>query len=73
MEAQHRQAWGKGATLQEYDYYLRGHDQIMKYTKEGINRSGEIWREGLARFPESSSAKSETWVALHVSGGQLCQ
>ena len=33
MEAQHRQAWGKGATLDEYDYYLRGHDQLMKYTK----------------------------------------
>jgi len=53
MEAQHRQAWGKGATLDEYDYYLRGHDQLMKYTKAGIERSGEIWREGLAKFPNS--------------------
>ncbi|MGC2342269.1 MAG: adenylate/guanylate cyclase domain-containing protein, partial [Methyloceanibacter sp.] len=35
------------------DYYLRGHDQFMKYTKEGIERSGEIWREGLAKFPSS--------------------
>ena len=25
----------------------------MKYTKEGIERSGEIWREGLAKFPSS--------------------
>jgi adenylate cyclase len=54
MEAQHRQAWGKGTTLKEYDYYLRGHDQLMKYTKAGIERSGEIWREGLAKFPNSS-------------------
>ena len=53
MEAQHRQAWGKGTTLKEYDYYLRGHDQLMKYTNEGIERSGEIWREGLAKFPNS--------------------
>ena len=53
-QAQYRQAWGKGATtLEEYDYYLRGHDQLMKYTKEGIERSGEIWREGLAKFPSS--------------------
>ena len=25
----------------------------MKYTTEGIERSGEIWREGLAKFPSS--------------------
>ena len=57
-QAQYRQAWGKGATtLEEYDYYLRGHDQLMKYTKEGIERSGEIWREGLAKFPSSPLLK----------------
>jgi TolB-like protein len=53
-QAQYRQAWGKDATtLEEYDYYLRGHEELMKYTKEGIERSGEIWREGLATFPSS--------------------
>jgi adenylate cyclase len=53
-QAQYRQAWGKDATtLEEYDYYLRGHEQIMKYTREGIKRAGEIWREGLAKFPSS--------------------
>jgi TolB-like protein len=57
-QAQYRQAWGKGATtLEEYDYYLRGHDHFIKYTKEGIERSGEIWREGLARFPNSPLLK----------------
>ncbi len=57
-QAQYRQAWGKGATtLEEYDYYLRGHEQLMKYTKEGIERSGEIWREGLAKFPSSPLLK----------------
>ena len=57
-QAQYRQAWGKAATtLEEYDYYLRGHDQFMKYTMEGIERSGEIWREGLAQFPNSPLLK----------------
>jgi TolB-like protein len=57
-QAQYRQAWGKDATtLEEYDYYLRGHDQLMKYTKEGIERSGEIWREGLGKFPSSPLLK----------------
>jgi TolB-like protein len=57
-QAQYPQAWGKGArTLEEYDYYLRGHDQLMKYTKEGIERAGEIWREGLAKFPISPLLK----------------
>src|SRR5262245_4720063 len=28
-----------------------------KYTKEGIERSGEIWREGLAKFPRSPLLK----------------
>jgi TolB-like protein/tetratricopeptide (TPR) repeat protein len=57
-QAQYRQAWGKDATtLEEYDYYLRGHDQYIKYTKEGIERSGEIWREGLAKFPSSPLLK----------------
>jgi tetratricopeptide (TPR) repeat protein len=57
-QAQYRQAWGKDATtLEEYDYYLRGHEELMKYTKEGTERSGEIWREGLARFPSSPLLK----------------
>ena len=38
-------------------FYLRGHDQFMKYTKEGIERSGEIWREGLMKFPSSPLLK----------------
>ena len=60
-QAQYRQAWGKDATtLEEYDYYLRGHEQYIKYAqgdKKGIERSGEIWREGLAKFPSTSLLK----------------
>jgi adenylate cyclase len=53
--AQYRQSWGKDASnLEEYDYYLRGHDRFMTWTPEGVEDSGRIWREGLGRFPESS-------------------
>ena len=57
-QAQYRRAWGKDATtLEEYDYYLRGHEPYMKYTKQGVERSGEIFREGLAKFPSSPLLK----------------
>ncbi|MBY5363533.1 tetratricopeptide repeat protein [Rhizobium leguminosarum] len=48
------QAWGKDSTnLAEYDYYLRAESQLNLYTKEGIERSGEISRQGLQAFPGS--------------------
>ena len=57
-QGQYRQAWGKDATtLESSDYYLRGHEQYVKYTKEGIERCGEIWREGLAKFRVRHSSK----------------
>ena len=57
-QADFRAAWGKDAAqLEEYDYYLRGHDQFLKFTKEGVERAGEIWREGLGKFPDSSLLK----------------
>ena len=73
-QAQYRQAWGKDATtLEEYDYYLRGHEQYVKYTKEGIERSGEIWREGLAKFPSSPLLKVKLgWHHIDACG-QLLQ
>ena len=51
-QAQYRQAWGKDATtLEEYDDYLRGHEELMKYTKEIKRRwsgrvkfGGKDWR-----------------------------
>ena len=53
--AEYKQAWGKDtADLAEYDYYLRGHDLLMRFTPEDHVKAGEIWREGLAKFPASS-------------------
>src|SRR6478735_3310751 len=59
-QAQYRQAWRKDATtLEEYDYYLRGHEQFMRYTEQGIEQCGAIWREGLTKFPSSSLLKAK--------------
>jgi TolB-like protein len=53
-QADYRKAWGKDTTaLEEYDYYLRGHEQLMTFTKEGTEQAGKIWREGLAKYPGS--------------------
>ncbi|MGE0116454.1 MAG: adenylate/guanylate cyclase domain-containing protein [Dongiaceae bacterium] len=53
--AEYKQAWGKDtADLAEYDYYLRGHEFLMRFTREDHLKAGEIWREGLEKFPDSS-------------------
>ena len=45
----------------------------MKYTKEGIERSGEIWREGLARVSEFTAPQSETRLAPYDARDDLLQ
>jgi TolB-like protein len=54
--AQYRESWGKDtANLEEYDYYLRGHEVFMTAsTKEDYKRAQQIWQEGLQKFPKSS-------------------
>jgi adenylate cyclase len=48
-------AWGKDtASLEEYDYYLRGHDLLMQDGKDAKERAREIFQQGLNRFPNSS-------------------
>ena len=58
-QGQYRDAWGKDtADLGEYDYYLRGHDVFMNATsKEENDRAGQIWEEGLAKYPDSNLLK----------------
>ena len=54
-QAQYRTAWGKDtANLEEYDYYLRGHDLFMQYTADSHEKAGRIWKDGLAKFPNSA-------------------
>ena len=57
-KGQYQAAWGKDTTdLGEYDYYLRGHDVFMNFTKADNDRAGRIWEEGLAKYPNSNLLK----------------
>jgi TolB-like protein/class 3 adenylate cyclase len=58
---EYEEAWGKDTiNLGEYDYYLRGHDLMLRLeSKETNERAGEILREGLAKFPESSLLRAK--------------
>ena len=58
-QAQYREAWGRdAANLGEYDYYLRGHDLLLKASsREENDRAGRIWEEGLAKYPDSNLLK----------------
>ncbi|MET0482773.1 MAG: adenylate/guanylate cyclase domain-containing protein [Aestuariivirgaceae bacterium] len=50
-----RRAWGKaGIDLDEYDYYLRGHQLFMRWDAEDVAKARAIWREGLVKFPNSA-------------------
>ena len=57
--SQYHAAWGKDtADLGEYDYYLRGHDVFMNASSKADNdRAGQIWEEGLAKYPNSNLLK----------------
>jgi tetratricopeptide (TPR) repeat protein len=48
------QAWEKSPTsLLEQDYVLRGEQLYFQFTYEANARARNIWREGLAKFPDS--------------------
>ena len=67
--AQYREAWGKDSTsLQEYDYYLRSHDLLMRLTPEATERARETSTEGLSRFPNSTLLKLELGYAHFLRG-----
>ncbi len=52
---EYEQAWGRdSAHLEEYDYYLRGHEYFFRFTKEDMATARRIWQEGLTKFPDSS-------------------
>ncbi len=56
-------AWSKATVdLDEYDYFLRGHDLFYRYTAEDNAQAIRIWREGRRRFPQSGLlAIKEGW------------
>jgi TolB-like protein/class 3 adenylate cyclase len=54
------EAWTKSApSLEEYDYYLRGHQLFFRFTKEDNAKAREIWQEGLAKFPDSALLRTK--------------
>jgi tetratricopeptide (TPR) repeat protein len=56
--AAYREAWGKDASnLEEYDYYLRGHEKFLQHTPQSYEEAARIWTEGPSKFPASSLLK----------------
>ena len=50
-----RSAWRKvSTTLDEYDYYLRGHSFFFRGTCDDTMRARYIWEDGLRQFPNSA-------------------
>ena len=53
-------AWSKSAPgLEEYDYYLRGHQLFFHFNKEDNARARAIWQEGLIKFPDSALLRTK--------------
>lgn len=51
---EYRKSWRKATvSLDEYDYYLRGHDKFYEFTKASVREAIAIWEEGLRHYPES--------------------
>jgi TolB-like protein/class 3 adenylate cyclase len=66
-KSEEEEAWRKSApSLEEYDYYLRGHVLFFRFTKEDNARARQIWQEGLARFPNSALLRIKICFAYEV-------
>ena len=46
-------------SLEEYDYYLRGHQLFFRFTQEDNAKARAIWQEGLAQFPNSALLRTK--------------
>ncbi len=57
---EYEKEWGRDvASLEEYDYYLRGHQLLYRFKKEDTLGAIEVWRQGLAKFPNSALLRIE--------------
>ncbi|WP_457299735.1 adenylate/guanylate cyclase domain-containing protein [Phyllobacterium sp. P5_D12] len=53
-------AWTKSApSLEEYDYYLRGHQLFFHFNKEDNAKARQVWQEGLEKFPDSALLRTK--------------
>ncbi|WP_416884571.1 winged helix-turn-helix domain-containing protein [Marivita sp.] len=57
-EDEYAKTWARAeADLEEYDYFLRAHALIYRYTREDNAKAIDISKEGLARYPDSGLLK----------------
>jgi TolB-like protein/DNA-binding SARP family transcriptional activator len=61
IQAEYKRTWGKDrGSLEEYDYYLRGHELFKKAeTEDVLEQAGAAWSEGLRKFPNSSLLRAK--------------
>jgi len=65
-----RSAWSKDApSLDEYDYYLRGHLLFMRLNLDDVLKARAVWQEGLDRLPNSAFLRIKLaftyfWIVL---------
>jgi adenylate cyclase len=60
MKKEEAEAWNKsGPGLEEYDYYLRGHQLFFRGPKEDNAKARHIWQEGLEKFPDSALLRTK--------------
>lgn len=65
--ARYVSAWEKSeASLEEYDYYLRGHDVFYRFTPEAMEDSRVIWQAGLEKYPDSGLLKVKIGITYGV-------
>ena len=68
MKKEEAEAWSKSApSLEEYDYYLRGHQLFFRFNKEDNAKARQVWQEGLAKFPDSALLRTK--MALTYCSG----
>ena len=73
-QAQYRQAWGKDATtLEEYDYYRRGHDQLHEIHQGGNRAVRRDLERRTGEVSEFATPQSETRLALYDARDDLRQ
>lgn len=54
------EAWSKsGPSLEEYDYYIRGHQLFFRFTKDDNAKARQIWQQGLEKFPNSALLRAK--------------
>lgn len=68
-EAEYARTWAKAETsLEEYDYYLRGHSSFYLFTPESVRTSIETWTAGLAKYPDSGLLKIKLGWGHYFAG-----